>query len=129
MNKRNNIIYWIATNWLALAMLASGIQQIFTIGGFVDIMAHLGFPVYFSMIIGIWKLLGVTAILLPRFALLKEWAYAGFCFILSGAVLAHLTMGDNAKELFAPVFLLVLTVISWYYRPTSRKIATVQAIS
>lgn len=129
MNKRHNIIYWIATIWLALAMLASGIQQIFTIGGFVEIMAHLGFPVYFSMIIGIWKLLGVTAILLPRLSLLKEWAYAGFCFILSGAVLAHLTMGDNAKELFAPAFLLVLTVISWYYRPTSRKIATVQAIS
>lgn len=129
MNKRNNIIYWIATIWLALAMLASGIQQIFTIGGFVDIMAHLGFPVYFSMIIGIWKLLGVTAILLPRFPLLKEWAYAGFCFVLSGAAIAHLIMSDNSKELFAPAFLLVLTAISWYYRPTSRKIATVQAIS
>jgi len=129
MNKRNNIIYWIATIWLALAMVASGIQQIFTIGGFVDIMAHLSFPVYFSVIIGIWKLLGVTAILLPRLPLLKEWAYAGFVFVLSGAVLSHLTMGDNAKELFAPAFLLVLTALSWYYRPASRKIAASQPIS
>lgn len=121
MKKRNKIIYWIATIWLASAMIASGIQQIFTIGGFVEIMARLEFPVYFSIIIGIWKLLGVAALLIPGRPFLKEWAYAGFFFVLSGAVIAHLAVGDMAIELFAPAFLLVLTIVSWYFRPVNRK--------
>jgi len=82
MKKGNKIIYWIATVWLAAAMVASGIQQIFTIGGFVEIMKRLEYPTYFSLILGIWKLLGVTALLVPRLPLLKEWAYAGFFFVL-----------------------------------------------
>lgn len=122
MTKTNKIIYWIATVWLASAMIASGIQQIFTIGGFVAIMEKLRFPIYFSVLLGVWKLLGVIALLLPKYPLLKEWTYAGFFFVLSGAVVAHLAVGNSAVELFAPAFLLVLTVVSWYLRPANRKI-------
>ena len=85
MTKRNKIIYWTATIWLAVAMLASGLQQIFHTKSFVDIIVPLGYPIYFLTILGIWKLLGVVALLIPRFPLLKEWAYAGFFFAMFGA--------------------------------------------
>ena len=126
MTKRNKIIYWVATIWLAVAMIASGIQQIFSIGGFVEIMTRLEYPTYFSVILGVWKIAGVVAILIPKFPLLKEWAYAGFFFVMSGAIFSHLAVGDEAVELFAPTFLLVLTVVSWYFRPNDRKVSITQ---
>src|SRR5690606_15990044 len=124
MKKRDKIIYWIATIWLALAMTASGIQQIFAIGGFVEIMTNLQYPAYFSVIIGVWKIAGVIALLIPKFPLVKEWAYAGFFFVMSGAFFSHLASNDGAAELFAPLFLTALTVTSWYFRPADRKIAS-----
>lgn len=123
MKKRDKIIYWVATIWLAVAMIASGIQQIFTIGGFVEIMKRLEYPTYFSVILGVWKIAGVVAILIPKFPLLKEWTYAGFFFVMSGAFFSHLAVGDEAVELFAPIFLLILTVLSWHFRPNDRKIS------
>jgi hypothetical protein len=88
----------------------------------VDMMAHLGYPLYFLTILGVWKMLGVVAVLIPKFPLLKEWAYAGFFFAMSGAVFSHLACGDSAKEFFGPILLLILTVVSWYFRPADRKI-------
>jgi uncharacterized membrane protein len=121
MSKRNLIIYWIATIFLATGMLAGGLQQLFQVGDYVAILRHLEYPLYFMSIIGAWKILGVIAILVPRFRLLKEWAYAGFFFVMSGAVLSHLAMGDTIKEIFPSLSLLVFTAISWYFRPTERK--------
>src|SRR5688572_4988561 len=103
MTKRNRIIYWIATVWLALGMTSTGIVQLMKIDEEVALMNRLGYPAYFLTIIGVWKLLGVIAILIPRFPLVKEWAYAGFVFTMSGAVFSHLIVGDEAKELFGPV--------------------------
>ncbi len=60
--------------------------------------------------------------LIPKFPLLKEWAYAGFFFVMSGAILSHLAMGSEAAEFFGPGLLLTLTVVSWYFRPANRKI-------
>jgi len=117
MTKRNKIIYWISTIWLALAMLASGLQQIFHTKGFVDIIVHLGYPIYFLTILGIWKILGVVALLIPKFPLLKEWVYAGFFFAMSGAVFSHIASGDSMKEIAPSLVLLILTVVSWYFRP------------
>ena len=122
MTKRNKIIYWISTIWLALAMLASGLQQIFQTKGFVDIIVHLGYPLYFMYILGVWKMLGVIAILIPKFSLLKEWAYAGFFFAMSGAVFSHIASGDSMNEIFPSLVLLILTLVSWYFRPADRKI-------
>ncbi|MNK59544.1 hypothetical protein D3C87_786570 [compost metagenome] len=122
MTKRNKIIYWIATVWLALGMTATGIVQLLKMKEETAMMAHLGYPLYFLTLLGIWKILGVIAVLIPKFPLLKEWAYAGFFFAMSGAVFSHLAMGDAAKDLFGPVLLLVLTATSWYFRPADRKI-------
>jgi hypothetical protein len=82
----------------------------------------LGYPAYFLTILGIWKISGVIVVLIPKFTLLKEWAYAGFFFAMSGAVFLHIAMGSSAKEIFPSLLLLILTIISWYFRPTDRKI-------
>ena len=117
MTKRNKIIYWISTIWLALGMLSTGIVQLLSVKEEVDMMTHLGYPEYFLTILGVWKILGVAAVLIPKFPLLKEWAYAGFFFAMSGAVVSHLVCGDGAKEFFGPILLLILTVVSWHLKP------------
>ena len=122
MTKRNKIIYWIATIWLSLGMLSTGIVQLLKTEDEVNKMTELGYPLYFLTIIGAWKILGVVAILIPKFPLLKEWAYAGFFINMSGAIISHLMSGSEAKEIFGPALLLVLTIISWYFRPVDKKL-------
>jgi hypothetical protein len=119
--KRNKIIYWIATAWLALGMVSTGIVQLLKVPEEVDMFKRLGYPSYLLTILGIWKLLGVVAVLAPKFPIVKEWAYAGFFFIMSGAILSHLANGDQAIEFFGPTLLLALTGLSWYFRPMERK--------
>ena len=127
--KTNKIIYWVATLWLALGMLSTGIVQLAGMQEEVDVITNLGYPVYLLTILGVWKILGVVAVLLPggrraSFNLIKEWAYAGFFFAMSGAVLSHLFTGGGAVELFGPTLLLLLTVASWFFGPSGRKIIT-----
>jgi len=124
MAKRNKIIYWIATIWLALGMLSTGAVQLFKAKegqGGADMVTHLGYPVYLLSLLGIWKVLGVVALLIPKFSLLKEWAYAGFFFIMSGAIFSHIAVGDPMNELLPSLLLLILTVASWYFRPPDSK--------
>ena len=121
MSKRNKIIYWIATIWLALGMLSSGIVQLIKLKEEVDMMTHLGYPLYFLTLLGVWKMLGVVVVIIPKFPLLKEWAYAGFFFAMSGAIFSHIASG-NVNEIFPSLLLLVLTVVSWYFRPIDRRI-------
>lgn len=122
MSKRNKIIYWISTVWLALGMFSSGLVQVLKIQTEVDFISQLGYPVYFLTLIGIWKILGTVAILVPKYPLVKEWAYAGFFFCMSGAVFSHLANGDAFVETIPAILLLVLTVVSWSFRPTGRRV-------
>lgn len=121
--KRNKIIYWIATLWLALGMTVTGAVQLIGAKAEQDMFAHLGYPAYLLTLLGIWKILGVIAILVPKFPLVKEWAYAGFFFAMSGATFSHAASGDNGVEYFGPSLLIVLTVLSWYFRPAERRVA------
>lgn len=120
--KAGKITYWIVTIWLALGMTSTGIVQLLKMEEETAMMTHLGYPHYLLTILGVWKILGVVAILIPRLPLLKEWAYAGFFFVMSGAVYSHLAMGDEAITLFGPLLLLVLIGTSWYFRPVDRKL-------
>jgi len=129
MSTKNKIIYWVSTVWLALGMLSSGILQLVKAKGDGTLsppgvygITHLGFPVYFLTILGVWKILGVVVLLIPKYSLLKEWAYAGFFFVTSGAIYSHMMCGDPFKEIYPSLLLLVLTVVSWYFRPADRKI-------
>lgn len=121
MKKRNNIIYWVSTLWLALGMASTGVVQLMRIPEEVESITHLGYPVYMLTVLGIWKLLGVGAILVPRTPLLKEWTYAGFFFVMTGAVVSHLAVGDLLSTIWPPALLIALTAVSWYFRPADRK--------
>ena len=124
MKKRDKIIYWVATLWLALGMVSTAAGQLLkmrTGQGAADSMAHLGYPAYLLTILGVWKVLGVVAVLIPKFPVLKEWAYAGFFFAMSGAAWSHMAVGDSVKEIAPSLLLIVLTFVSWYFRPADRK--------
>jgi uncharacterized membrane protein YphA (DoxX/SURF4 family) len=125
MAKRNKIIYWIATLWLALGMLSTGIVQLLNVKEETEFILALGYPAYFLTMMGAWKILGVVAVLIPKFPLVKEWAYAGFLFVMSGAIFSHIAMGNGMKEMFGPLLLLVLTLLSWYFRPANRRVSQV----
>ncbi|MCB0773163.1 MAG: DoxX family protein [Flavobacteriales bacterium] len=130
MTKSRKITYWVATLWLALGMAATGVQQLMhaKLEGALSPpgeygMQDLGYPLYLLTLLGVWKLLSVVAILVPRFPVVKEWAYAGIFFLLTGALWSHLAVGHPSAELFPGAFLLALLVISWLLRPESRKVA------
>lgn len=122
MKKRNTIIYWISTVWLALGMLSTAIVQLIQPDAEGSFMATLGYPVYVATLLGLWKIPGVVVVLLPKLPRLKEWAYAGFFFAMSGAVFSHL-MVRQPMEIFPSLLLLVLGLVSWYFRPASRKLS------
>jgi hypothetical protein len=121
MSKRNKIIYWIATLWLSLGMVSTGLVQLLKREEEMDLMNRLGYPGYFLTILGVWKILGVVAILIPKFPVVKEWAYAGFFFSMTGAAFSHIASG-TLNEIYPSLLLLALTVVSWYFRPADRKV-------
>lgn len=123
LQKRTKIIYWIFTLWMSLGMVSTAIVQLLKHKDEVENFTTLGYPTYLMTIIGVWKILGVIVILLPKLPLIKEWAYAGFFFVMSGAVISHLIVGDPVGKVLPAVLLLILVIISWYFRPADRKIA------
>lgn len=120
-SKVSKIVYWVATIWLSLGMTSTGIVQLLKIEQENDFLAGLGYPPYLPTLLGIWKLLGVVAVLAPKFPVLKEWAYAGFFFTTTGAIFSHAASGEGIGEMFPALLLLTLTMISWYFRPANRK--------
>lgn len=125
MTKRNKIIYWIATGWLSLGMVSTAIVQLMHSPEEVTVIQNLGYPVYVLTILGVWKLLGVIAILMPGLPVLKEWAYAGFIFAMSGAMISHFAAGEAFTTTLPALLLLVLALISWHFRPATRKLVPI----
>jgi hypothetical protein len=83
-------------------------------------MTRLGYPVYFARILGVWEVLAGIALLVPRFARLKEWAYAGIFFNMTGAAASRAVRGDDVSHIVAPLAFAGLTIASWALRPQSR---------
>ncbi len=123
--KSNKIIYWTSTMLIVLGMLPGGIGQIFHAKWSLDLIRPLGYPEYILTIIGTWKVLGSIVLLIPKLPLIKEWAYAGFFFAMSGALISHLASGESMNKLISPLVLLIFIVLSWYFRPRDRKIISV----
>ena len=134
MTKTNKIIYWISTCWLALGMVSTGMVQLLRVQSEGALsppgvygIKQLGYPVYLLTILGVWKLLGAVAVLIPKFPVLKEWAYAGFFFLTTGAIFSHIATDHPLAAMWPAAMLLVLTMISLYFRPASRRTAAVRA--
>ena len=120
--KSKNIAYWAVTGFLSFGMLLGGSGQLYRASFNVDGIVHLGFPIYLLTIIGLWKILAVVAILIPKYLLLKEWAYSGLFFLLSGGVVSHFASGDGILEALPVFMFMCLTVISWFLRPANRRL-------
>jgi hypothetical protein len=122
MEKRKTIWYWIITTILSFCIFSGGLAQAFQVKGVIEGFKPLGYPTYFISFIGVWKVLGIIAILIPKFKLLKEWAYSGIFFTMTGAVISHIASDNVSIQIVAPVILAVFTVLSWYLRPVDRKL-------
>ncbi len=124
--KTKSIAYWTTTGLVAFFIGTGGVMQVAHIKGTVDGFVNiLGYPAYFVTILGVWKVLGPIAILVPRFPRLKEWAYAGIFFDLTGAAASSAAVGGYGAYAFhvvVPLVLAVLAMASWALRPESRKI-------
>jgi hypothetical protein len=122
--RANKIGYWTTTTIVAFAFLAGGIFDLMRGPQLVATMTHLGYPAFLASLLGVWKLLGVGAILAPGLPRLKEWAYAGMLFDLTGAAVSHTAAGDPAPAIITPLVILAFVMASWALRPASRKLET-----
>jgi uncharacterized membrane protein YphA (DoxX/SURF4 family) len=123
------IIYWVSTILVALLMVAGGLAQLFREPDNVKGIIQLGFPVYFLSLLGFWKVAGGIALVLPRWGLFKEWAYAGIIFDLTGAAASNAFCGNASFHIIAPLILAAMTVVSWATRPASRWAGGVRSVS
>jgi uncharacterized membrane protein YphA (DoxX/SURF4 family) len=112
-------IYWAATLFVALIMTTSGALALFHMPGMMAALAHLGYPPYFSNLLAISKLAGVSVLLLPGLPRLKEWAYAGFGITVLSASYSHLVSGDGLLAL-EPLVTFAALILSYTMRPPSR---------
>lgn len=129
MTKARSIIYWVSTLILVSGLLGTGIQQLLGVEAegalgpaFAWGIEQMGYPLYLLTILGVWKVLGAVALLVPKYPLLKEWTYAGIFFLLTGALYSHIALGHPWSEMIAAVSLLALTGLSWYFRPAGRQL-------
>ncbi len=130
---RANVLgYWVTTSFVALELLAGGLTDLVhgreaLVAGqpVVAVITHLGYPVYLLTILGGWKLLGAVALLVPRFPRLKEWAYAGTVFEMTGAALSLWVRGGDVGTISFPVLVAALAIASWILRPPDRTLGAV----
>ncbi len=128
MNKQL-IGYWLTTVLFCLAMGAGGTMNLIRAEVQQEAMAALGYPDYLMTILGVAKVLGVFALLVPHAPLLKEWAYAGFTFDLLGAAASHAFVGDPMAETVVPLVILAIAAASYYLRPASRRLSSPEDLS
>ena len=114
--------YWTTTTLVALAFLTGGAAYLARAEEPLRGMAALGYPAYFVTLLGTWKLLGGLALLAPRLPRLKEWAYAGIAFDLTGAAFSHAAVGHPAAKAIVPLVILGIAAGSWALRPASRRL-------
>jgi uncharacterized membrane protein YphA (DoxX/SURF4 family) len=118
-----HVAYWTTTALVVFALVGGAIGELMQQGGTMETVTILGYPAYFLTIIGLWKIAGSIALLVPRFPRLKEWAYAGIFFNMTGAFVSHAAVGDYgayAYHLIATGSIALLAMASWALRPRSR---------
>lgn len=125
--KAKRIVYWTTTALIAFGLFSGGATELAHQHDTVAGMVLLGYPVYLVTILGFWKVLGGIALLAPRFPRLKEWAYAGVFFNMTGAAASHAACADYGKggfHIIVPSIFAVLVIVSWATRPASRRLAS-----
>jgi len=125
--KMQVIGYWATTVFLAFSVVSGGAAELAHRPDNIEGLVLLGYPVYFATIIGFWKVLGGITVLAPRVPRLKEWAYAGIFFNMTGAAVSHAVSGDAAWHVIVTGSLAALAVASWALRPQSRTLGVLFA--
>jgi hypothetical protein len=120
--KAKAIGYWITTILLALGMFLGGMGQLTRQPQTVAGIVHLGYPPYLCTILGFWKVCGAVAIVIPGFLYLKEWAYAGVFFLMTGAATSHIVCHDPSWHAVVTLTLALLAVASRALRPANRRV-------
>ncbi len=115
------IAYWVATSLLVLTFVSGGVMDLRQTPEMLEGMKALGYPAYFATLLGLWKLSGALALVVPGFGRVKEWAYAGMFFDLTGAAVSHAAVGDPLGKVLVPLVLTGVLVASWALRPSSRR--------
>ena len=116
------VVYWLLTLVITFELAAGALWDLLRIEYVRVVLAHLGYPMYLLTILGVWRIPGALALLVPRFPRLKEWAYAGTFFNYTGAAASHFLAGDPAAKWVGPLVFSVFTLISWAMRPASRRL-------
>ena len=132
MMKMKGIGFWATTSTVALELVAGGMTDLVhgrtsLVAGqpVAEVLEHLGYPAYLLRILGVWKVLGAIALLVPRFPRLKEWAYAGTFFVYVMAAVSWATCGGGLGDLIGPLVFAMLTLASWALRPPSRTLGVI----
>ena len=124
-SRRNVIVYWVTTALVVFELAIGGAWDVLRVPQVRELIERLGYPSYFLVILGTWKLLGAVALVIPRFPRLKEWAYAGVLFDLTGAVVSLFASGlINVGAMAYPIFMIGVAVASWALRPASRRLCS-----
>lgn len=116
------IAYWVFTALLALGYLTGGVVDILQPADFLKEVGKLGYPLYFFVMLGCWKIAGALVVLAPGLRRAKEWAYAGMVFNLTSAGVAHVMINDSIGDTIPSQILLVFVLASWALRPENRKL-------
>lgn len=122
MQTLKTVAYWLTTILGPTSFVIGGVLGIRQSPEVVAGIRHLGYPLYFATLLSTWKLLGAVAITAPRLPRVKEWAYAGFVFDLTGAAISHAAVGDRTGDIVAPLIFLALVAASYLLRPESRRL-------
>jgi uncharacterized membrane protein YphA (DoxX/SURF4 family) len=120
--RARQVIYWAATVLTVLSFSVPGLGNIIRAPHIAQDMAHLGYPTYFLAILGTWKILGAIVVVAPRLPRLKEWAYAGMIFDLTGATASRAAVGDGAAMVVVPLMIAGVVLASWSLRPPARRL-------
>jgi hypothetical protein len=118
-----SILYWFFTVVVVFELAAGALWDLLRIEFVRVVLTHLGYPLYLLIILGVWRIPGALALLVPRFPRLKEWAYAGAFFDYTGAAASHLLAGDGPSQWVGPLIFSAFTLISWALRPPSRRLS------
>jgi uncharacterized membrane protein YphA (DoxX/SURF4 family) len=118
--KTKTITYWASTAVLAFVLLSGGVAYLVSRADAAAGITQLGYPAYLLGILAVWKVAGGVVVLAPRWPRLKEWAYAGAMFDLTGAAASHLARGNDARHVIVPLVLTIVALVSWATRPARR---------
>jgi len=118
--KIRNVAYFATTAQLTVAFLGAGVANLLRLDHVAHDMIRLGYPTYFMTVLGVWKVLGAAVVALPGLPRLKEWAYAGMIFDLTGAAASRAASHDGVTTVLIPLGIALAALVSWRLRPASR---------